>query len=64
MFAVHDPAELKEAVASVDRELRHQYVIGYYPEPGRFDGGFHEIRLETKKRSRVVRTRSGYYGIP
>jgi hypothetical protein len=56
--------ELKEAVAQVDAELRHQYVLGYYPEAGKFDGNFHEIRVETDKRRLVVRSRKGYYGIP
>ena len=64
LFAVHDPAELKEAVAQVDAELRHQYVLGYYPEPDKFDGSFHEIRVETDKRRLVVRSRKGYYGVP
>jgi len=64
LFAVHDPMELKEAVAQVDAELRHQYVLGYYPEPGKFDGSFHEIRVETDKRRLVVRSRKGYYGVP
>lgn len=64
LFAVHDPMELKEAVAQVDAELRHQYVLGYYPEPGKFDGSFHEILVETDKRRFVVRARKGYYGVP
>lgn len=64
LFPVHDPDELKEAVAQVDRELRHQYVLGYYPGADRFDGEFHEVRVETHKRRHVIRTRSGYYGTP
>ena len=64
LFAVHDPMELKEAVAQVDAELRHQYVLGYYPEADKFDGSFHEIRVETDKRRLVVRSRKGYYGVP
>jgi VWFA-related protein len=64
LFAVHDPMELKEAVNLVDAELRHQYVIGYYPGSEKFDGGFHEIDVETDKRRLTVRTRAGYYGTP
>jgi Ca-activated chloride channel family protein len=64
LFAVHDPMELKEAVSRVDSELRHQYLLGYYPPPGKFDGDFHEIHVETDRRRLNVRTRRGYYGVP
>jgi VWFA-related protein len=64
LFAVDDPVELKEAVATVDRELRHQYLLGYYPPDHTRDGTFHEIEVETERRRLVVRTRSGYYATP
>ena len=64
LFAVHDPMELKEAVAQVDAELRHQYVLGYYPDPEKFDGKFHVLRVETHRPRFVVRSRKGYYGVP
>ena len=63
LFAVSDPEELKEAVHRVDLELRYQYLLGYYPGEDKFDGAFHEIRVETDKRRFNVRTRSGYYGV-
>jgi Ca-activated chloride channel family protein len=61
LFAVHDPAELKEAVAYLDNELRFQYLIGYYPKGERGEGGFHSIVLEIGSRRMDVHTRSGYY---
>jgi VWFA-related protein len=64
LFAVHDPAELKEAVAYLDNELRFQYLLGYYPEGDRSEGGFHRIDLKVKRRLLKVHTRSGYYDPP
>jgi len=61
LFPVYDPAELKEAVAFIDEELRFQYVIGYYPSHSDPDGGFRRIRLVATKDRWTVRTRSGYY---
>jgi len=63
VFAVDDPEELKEAVRRVDVELRYQYLLGYYPGADKFDGTFHEIRVEADKRGFNVRTRSGFYGV-
>jgi Ca-activated chloride channel family protein len=67
IFPVYDPAELKEAVAELDAELRFQYLIGYYPKvPGvKQDGDtFHRVRLEVAQRRATVRTRSGYFSAP
>ena len=61
LFTVHDPDELKDTVAEVEVELRHQYVLGYYPTWSSADGSFRYIRVETSKGSLRVRTRSGYY---
>ena len=64
LFAVHDPMDLKEAVASVDAELRHQYLIGYYPPHASIDGQYHHLRVEARKSRVDVRTRKGYWARP
>ena len=64
LFAIHDPDDLKEAAAAVLEELRFQYLIGYYPSRGRWDGRFRHVRLETKRDGLHVRTRNGYYATP
>ena len=64
LFSVHDVVELKEAVAYLEAELRHQYLIGYYPTRKRDDGEFHKIRMEVGKSRWQVRTRAGYYATP
>jgi Ca-activated chloride channel family protein len=60
VFAVHDPAELKEAINIIDDELRFQYMIGYYPSERGGRDEFRTVHLEAGKR-REVRTRTGYY---
>jgi len=63
VFAVHDPAELKEAINTIDDELRFQYMIGYYPPKAGNEREFRRVQLETRSRL-DVRTRSGYYTEP
>ncbi len=64
LFKVHDPVELKEAVASIESELRFQYLIGYYPKNRTSDGKFRRVRLEVANDRLDVRTRRGYYAVP
>jgi Ca-activated chloride channel family protein len=64
LFVVHDPDELKEAVARIEEELRFQYLIGYYPTRRVWDGGFRKVDLRLRKNRLEVRTRSGYYATP
>ena len=64
LYSVHDPAELKEAVAEISGELRQQYLIGYYPNRRQWDGHFRRVKLETSNSRLTVRTRNGYYANP
>lgn len=64
LFTVRDPDDLKEAVLTVQHELRFSYVIGYHPDRGHWDGEFRRVKLETNRRRLNVKTRSGYYATP
>jgi VWFA-related protein len=64
LFAVHEPAELKEAVVALEEELRFQYVIGYYPTRKEPDNRFRSVQLEALNTRLQVHTRSGYYATP
>ena len=64
LFDVHDPSELKEAVAEIEGELRQQYLIGYYPNRKEWDGHFRRVQLLTRDPDHSVRTRKGYYAEP
>ncbi len=57
---------VSEISASIARDLREQYTIGFAPEKKQ-DGTFRKIRVEVKAPGRgklQVRTRSGYFAAP
>ncbi|MDZ7637832.1 MAG: VWA domain-containing protein [Bryobacterales bacterium] len=55
--------ELDAVFTEILRDLRTQYLIGFYPRgaPPTKDG-FHRLELRTKRDGLLVQTRSGYYG--
>ena len=56
-------AELDQAFADILRELRTQYVIGYYPRNLPADAPrFHPVHIEMKRADLRPQTRTGYYG--
>jgi len=63
VFTPSVAAELDRAFADILRELRTQYLIGYYPKdvPPTKDR-FHLLKLTVKDRNLRVITRTGYYG--
>ena len=63
VFKPSDSAGLDRAFEDILRELRTQYLIGYYPKdvPPAKDR-FHTLKVEVKSRNLRVITRSGYYG--
>jgi Ca-activated chloride channel family protein len=55
-------AELDQALAEILKDLRTQYLIGYYPKNLPFTKEkFHSIRLDLIRRDLRAVTRSGYY---
>ena len=58
-------SELDHTFADILRELRTQYLIGYYPHgPAADDGKYHRVRLEIPQRPDLhISTRAGYYGV-
>jgi len=64
LFSVRDPDELKEAVLQIQREMRYQYVLGYYPSRKLWDGTYRKVKVESNKKRLSVRARSGYYADP
>lgn len=63
VYAASLGVELDGAFAELLRDLRTQYLLGFYPQgaPASKDG-FHHLRLETRRPGLLVQTRSGYYG--
>ena len=60
-----DPIDSRSApaTASIADELSRQYYLGY-PAPGKQDGRWHTIRVETREKSLRVRARRGYIATP
>jgi VWFA-related protein len=50
----------RSAFAKIAEELRHQYLLGFYPTADRRDGKFHRLRVEVSRKGLAVRARSGY----
>lgn len=63
VFRPSSAPELDRAFADILRELRTQYLIGYYPQnvPPTKDR-YHILKITVPNRSLRVITRSGYYG--
>ena len=57
-------AQLDQAFAEILRDLRTQYLLGYYPTRVPTGGGaFHTVRVELPRRPELrISTRTGYYG--
>jgi len=49
-----------DAFAKVADELRHQYVLGYYPSNRTRDGVYRRIRLTVDRPGVKIRARNGY----
>lgn len=57
---VKEIAEIGPAFAEVMRELRDQYVLGYYPTTRGDDGRWHKVEVIVTRPGALVRTREGY----
>ena len=60
VVGVRSVREALPAFEKTLRELREQYVIGYYPTQDLGDGSWHEVDVRVSGRSLDVRTREGY----
>jgi Ca-activated chloride channel family protein len=57
-------SETPAIAAQIAKDLRAQYVVSYYPNNDRRDGGFHTVRVVVNhgdNRKLIARTRQGYY---
>jgi Ca-activated chloride channel family protein len=65
VFSTHDPAELSRAVTQISRELRNQYVLGYYPSNRSRDGKWRRLKVHlagsASQASFRLYAKKGYY---
>jgi Ca-activated chloride channel family protein len=63
VFQPMGAAELDQAFAQILRDLRTQYLIGYYPHNLPADTPrFHPVRVDLSRTDLRATTRTGYYG--
>ena len=58
--AFHDTNDLTAAVRAAVNDSVVTYTLGFYPDPGRLDGKFHELNVKLKRKGVNVRYRRGY----
>ncbi len=54
-------SEIAPAFEEIRRELREQYVLGYYPTGARRDGRWRRVKVELRQPGHQVRARGGYH---
>jgi len=54
----------EHAMTRLDQATRFQYVVGYVPTNGTWDGAFRKIRVEVDRPDVKVLYRHGYYAVP
>jgi VWFA-related protein len=52
--------DLKKTFELVTQELRHQYLLGFYPDKSKLGGNLHALRVEVTRPGAVVRARRSY----
>ena len=63
IFAPNVGEQLDRAFSEILRDLRAQYMIGYYPRNQPKDAPrFHTVRIELQRKDLRAITRTGYYG--
>jgi VWFA-related protein len=61
LYEVSKKQAIDQIYDSIAEELRTQYNLGYTPDKGNPESGYHKINLATKQKDLVVQTRDGYY---
>lgn len=59
-FYGSDASDFKKTFNLIAEELRHQYRLGFYPDPTKADGQRHTLRVEVTAPDAVVRARRSY----
>ncbi|MEK6322439.1 MAG: VWA domain-containing protein [Acidobacteriota bacterium] len=59
-FYSSEVSDLKKTFKLVADELRHQYRLGFYPDPTKADGQRHALRVQVNTPDTVVRARRSY----
>jgi VWFA-related protein len=61
LYEVSKKVAIDQIYDSIAEELRTQYNLGYTPDKGNGETGYHKVSLVTKQKDMTVQTRDGYY---
>jgi VWFA-related protein len=61
LYEVSKKQAIDQIYDNIAEELRTQYNLGYTPDKGNSEAGYHKISLAAKQKDLVVQTRDGYY---
>lgn len=61
MIRVHKLADLPDAIDKLSRELRGQYVLGYYSSNPENNGRYRKVRVQVNQPAVHAAWRHGYY---
>jgi VWFA-related protein len=61
LYEVSKKQAIDQIYDSIAEELRTQYNLGYTPDKGTAEAGYHKVSLAAKQKDLVVQTRDGYY---
>jgi len=61
LFEVSKKLPIEQIYTQIQDELRHQYNLGYTPNPPDAGAGYHKISLTTKQKDLIVQARGGYF---
>jgi VWFA-related protein len=62
--AFYNTNDIKGSIRRAIEDSRVTYVVGYYPDHGKWDGRFRSIKVEVKRAGIQVRARRGYFALP
>jgi VWFA-related protein len=55
--------DIKGAIRRTLADSQFTYVVGYYPDHGKWNGAYHTLLLRVKKSGAVLRYRKGYFAL-
>ncbi len=62
--AFYNANDIDVSIRRAIDDSRDSYVLSYYPAIEKWDGSFHEIKVQVKQPGVQVRSRRGYYAFP
>ncbi len=62
--AFYNANDIEVSIRRAIDDSRDSYVLSYYPAIEKWDGSFHEIKVQVKQPGVQVRSRRGYYAFP